>query len=170
MFKKNENSKQKQSLYISFINPIKFLHIFILFLLLNLSYTKIITFKSSSITIKIKGTGEQNIIYGGWSNSICYRLTRGPDEIYINDVKQETVDYKYNFNDEREINIVELIWINDLTKCHCMFFECSSIIEVDLSKFNSEKVTTLNSMFDSCSSLYYVNFTGFNTSKVTNME
>ena len=170
MLKKNENSKRNQSLYISSINPIKYLHIFIFFLLLNLSYTQIIILKSSSITIKIKGTGEQNIIYGGWSNDICYRLTRGPDEIYINNVKQETVDYKYNFNDEREINTVELIWTNDLTSCHCMFFECDSIIEVDLSKFNSEKVTTLNSMFDSCSSLYYVNFTGFITSKVTSME
>ena len=160
MSKKNEKSKRKQRLNLYLINQIKFLNIFILLLLLNLIYALIVPLKFSSITIKIKGKDEQNIIYGNWS-SVCIRRTRAPDEIYINSVKQDEVDYKYNFIEEQEINIVELIWNNDLTTCHCMFFECSSIIEVDLSEFNSDKITCLNSMFDSCTSLNYVNFTGF---------
>ena len=123
----------------------------------------------SSITIKIKGTGEQNIIFGGWGN-VCYRLSRTPDRIIINDIEQENVDYKYNFDSSQTINIVKIIWNNDLTTCHCLFFECSSIVEVDLSNFNSSKVTSMNSMFDSCTSLTSVNFSNFVTTRVSNME
>ena len=83
---------------------------------------------SNNITVRIKGEGEQSVIYGGWS-SICYRLSNPPDEIYINNEKKETLDYKYNF--ELTENKVTFVWYNPLTTCHCLLFECSSIVEVD---------------------------------------
>ena len=123
----------------------------------------------SSITIKIKGKGEQNIIFGGRGN-VCYRLSSIPDRIIINDIEQENVDYKYNFDSSQTINIVKIIWNNDLTTYHCLFFECLSIVEVDLSNFISSKVTSMNSMFDSWTSLTFVNFSNFVTTRVSNME
>ena len=141
---------------------------FILLILFKLELMKIYSIRySNNITVKIKGEGEQKIIYGGWSD-ICYRLTNPPDEIYINDKKQTTLDYKYNFTLQE--NNITFVWNNKLTTCHCLFFECSNIVEVDLSKFDSSSVRSMNSMFDSCTSLTSVNFNGIDTSSVENME
>ena len=141
--------------------------VFFFLILFKLDYTLFFLVKSSNITVKIKGTGEQNVIFGGWGN-VCYRLTNSPNEIYINGEKQTTRDYKYNF--EQEENLVTFVWNFELTTCHCLFFECSSIVEVDLSKFNSSQVRSMNSMFDSCTSLTSVNFNGIVTTSVTSME
>ena len=51
-----------------------------------------------------------------------------------------------------------------------MFYNCSSLKELDLSNFNTSKVTNMDSMFFNCSSLNELNLSNFNTSKVTNMS
>ena len=50
-----------------------------------------------------------------------------------------------------------------------MFFLCISLVSIDLSSFNISKVTNMNDLFFSCSSLTYLDLTNFNTSKVTDM-
>ena len=48
-------------------------------------------------------------------------------------------------------------------------FSGSKLSSIDLTYFDTSKVTTMESMFDSCSQLITVNVSSFNTSNVTNM-
>ena len=51
----------------------------------------------------------------------------------------------------------------------CMFFNCKSLININLSNFNTQNVTNMNDMFSCCSSLININLSNFNTQNVTNM-
>ena len=56
-----------------------------------------------------------------------------------------------------------------LTNCGCMFSHCLSLINLNLSKFNTQNVTNMNSMFSHCSSLNALNLSNFNTQNVIDM-
>ena len=47
-----------------------------------------------------------------------------------------------------------------------MFFGCSSLRKLDLSNFNTNKVTNMSQMFYGCSSLEELNISNFNTNNV----
>ena len=47
-----------------------------------------------------------------------------------------------------------------------MFRRCSNLESVDLSNFDTSKVTNMRSMFDGCSSLQSLDLSSFDTSKV----
>ena len=51
-----------------------------------------------------------------------------------------------------------------------MFSGCSSLKELNLSNFNTNKVTTMLSMFYKCSSLKELNLSSFNTNDIINMK
>ena len=51
-----------------------------------------------------------------------------------------------------------------------LFYECSSLKELDISKFNTDNVTDMSYMFYNCSSLKRLNISNFNTGNVTNMS
>ena len=51
-----------------------------------------------------------------------------------------------------------------------MFYECSSLKELNLNNFNTNNVTDMSYMFYECSSLKELNLNNFNTNNVTNME
>ena len=51
-----------------------------------------------------------------------------------------------------------------------MFYDCSSLTSLDVSKFNTENVTNMEYMFAYCSSLVNLDVSSFNTEKVINME
>ena len=50
-----------------------------------------------------------------------------------------------------------------------MFLDCTSLIEVDLSLFNSQNIKNVYGMFSNCRNLAKVNFSSFNTKNVVNM-
>ena len=50
-----------------------------------------------------------------------------------------------------------------------MFYECSSLKELNFSNFNTNNVTNMCGMFDGCSSLRELNLSNFNTNNVTHM-
>ena len=50
-----------------------------------------------------------------------------------------------------------------------MFFGCSSLTSLDVTNFNTSKVTDMITMFSGCSSLTSLDLSSFDTSKVTNM-
>ena len=58
---------------------------------------------------------------------------------------------------------------NYLTKTNNMFFGCSSLININLTSFNSEYVTNMSEMFLGCSSLINIDLSNFNTENATNM-
>ena len=51
-----------------------------------------------------------------------------------------------------------------------MFSECNSLISLNLSNFNTTNVTNMAAMFSNCSSLTALNLSNFNTSNVTRMS
>jgi surface protein len=51
-----------------------------------------------------------------------------------------------------------------------MFDACSSLLSLDISNFNTQKVTDLQKMFSGCSSLTYLNLSNFDTSSVENLQ
>ena len=51
-----------------------------------------------------------------------------------------------------------------------MFRDCSSLQELNLSSFNTNKVTNMHNMFRNCSSLRELNLSSFNTNQVIYMQ
>ena len=48
-----------------------------------------------------------------------------------------------------------------------MFRNCYSLTQLDVSNFNTSKVTSMNAMFSGCSGLTSLDLSSFNTSKIT---
>ena len=51
-----------------------------------------------------------------------------------------------------------------------MFANCTSLSTIDVSNFNTSKVTNMSWMFNECNALTKLNLSGFNTSNVTDMS
>ena len=122
-----------------------------------------LNFQYSSITLKIKGSGMQYV----YDKEYCTTPPPDPDEIYINGINTNNIRKFYNFDEEE--NEVELIWKYDVNSTSHMFYGCTSITEINLTNFNSSKVTDMESMFSCCSSLTSIDFTNFDTSQVTDI-
>ena len=64
-------------------------------------------------------------------------------------------------------------WKTDGTNANVtkvVFDPCSGLTGIDLSHFNTSRVTTMRTMFGSCQALESLDLSSFNTSQVTNME
>ena len=58
----------------------------------------------------------------------------------------------------------------NVTNMGYMFYNCSSLTSLDVTHFNTAKVTDMSYMFSGCSSLTSLDVTHFNTENVTNMN
>ena len=133
--------------------------IFAFFIIINLflpiipkkNINNIICSLNSIITLKINSPGNAYIYHDDFLFSCIPDTPPLPDEIYINDVKQNEIKTNYDF-EEGEYNI-KLIWENYLTTTKCMFSKCSKIIEINLSQFDTSEVIDMRGMFSGCSSL-----------------
>ena len=141
-------------------------------LLLNLFkkifvYNKISDFEYNSynITLKIKGTGNKQIFS---SHTDFFKSEYYPNEVYINGNQQNDVSHSYYLN--QTDNFIKLIWYNLISSCDCMFYDCSDIIEIDFSSFDTSNVDNMRAMFYNCKSLTSLNLSNFNTSKVKMMN
>ena len=176
---KNDNKKIKQNKiaerkininYNNIINRKYLIIILIKYIIIANSYFQIkcnmlFNFLYSKITLKIKGIGEINIFP---KNRIyTFENINYLKEVNINGNKQDSIKYKYYFN--QTDNIVELIWYDNLTDCKYMFIGCYNITEINLSNFNTSQVTTMFSMFAHCSSLTSLDLSNLDTSQVNNM-
>jgi len=88
-------------------------------------------------------------------------------EIQIND-KSKPFSYFYDFKIPGKY-IIKYIFKTLFTKTVCLFADCQSLKKVDLSHFNTEKVTNMNSMFNGCKLLNEINLANINTQNVTDM-
>ena len=63
------------------------------------------------------------------------------------------------------MNSFKIIWNGiEMRDAQSMFEGCDKIMEVDLSKFDSSKVSTMDSIFKDCISLSYLNISNLITS------
>ena len=123
-------------------------------------------YRLSNITLKIKGIGESTL-FGNIKNH-NFKYIDYPNEVIINGERKNIITYKYYFS--QTDNFVELIWYDNINNCKNMFYKCSNISEINLSNFNSSKVTDTSCMFNGCSSLTSLNLSNFITSKVMDMN
>ena len=89
-------------------------------------------------------------------------------KLFIND---EEYKYKKYFIPKKEgIYTIKLIFNIQMKDCSYMFGFSNKLIDIDLSSFNTEKVTNMTGMFFFCSKLTNINLSSFNTQNVTNMS
>ena len=139
----------------------------ILFNLINLS-KQTTTDSVSKITLTIEGNGDQKILSDDYDFNPDYI-----DNIYVNnDPLESPLEYigKTIYHLTEPINIITIIFKNQITSCEHMFDSLSNIIYIDLSNFNSSLVTSMNSMFYGCSALKSLNLNNFITSEVIDMS
>ena len=107
-------------------------------------------------------------------NSIFYYREFNNKEIenkikaIINGELQITI-LKYIFNKEG-IYIIYLIYLNQINNLSCLFRNCPSLKEIDLSSFNTNQVINMSHMFNNCSNIEKINLSSFNTSQVIDMS
>ena len=123
-----------------------------------------INFYFSNITLRVKGPGLKKIFC---SDTQRFSTDYYPHSIYIGNNKMDPVNFEYDFISTE--NVVKLVWNNKINNCIYMFTDCTDILEVDLSEFDSSEVTQINNMFRGCTSLISVNFDNFDTSQVSYM-
>ncbi|MBR5697008.1 MAG: BspA family leucine-rich repeat surface protein [Prevotella sp.] len=68
------------------------------------------------------------------------------------------------------ISNIENLNTSEVTTMSGMFYNCSSLKNLDLSSFDTGNVTDMSGMFTGCSSLINLNVSNWNTSNVTNMS
>ena len=117
---------------------------------------------SNEITIKTIGNEKKNILNSDF--------TPQPNQIYVN-------ERLYSINNENEIeeledreNNIRMIWDNQIEDCTSMFKGLDNIIEVDLSNFDSSKVTSMSEMFYDCTNITSITFNNIDTSLVNSMD
>ena len=74
------------------------------------------------------------------------------------------------FTNLTEIDFGGCLDTSNVTNMRNMFYECSSLTELDLSSLDTSKVTNMRSMFSSCSSLSKLDLSGFDSSNVRDMK
>ena len=140
--------------------------LFILFLAIKAVNSKQLNSKDSEITITINGDGRQQILRGG----DC------PDYVYINGGEENVRDagnckqLDIPINETSKINKVKMVWTSKINSAYDLLKDMPNLIEVDLSRFDSSEITTMDFMFQRDHNLISINFSNFNTSKVTSME
>ena len=84
----------------------------------------------------------------------------------------EITDASYLFYRNARIDVINelLALCKNVIDTECMFNGCSALTSLDLSSFNTSKVTNMQDMFNGCSALTSLDLSSFNTSKVTNMQ
>ena len=88
--------------------------------------------------------------------------------IEINDIKIP-FSYFHEFNKEGKFKIKYTFKVLP-TNCNHIFYGCSSLINLDLSNFDTKDVMNMSYMFYMCSNLTKVNLSNINTQKVNNMK
>ena len=93
-----------------------------------------------------------------------------PSKVFINESKENLGQVmKVNLTQDGE-NEITIIWDNPIQDCECMFCECECLISIDMSKFDSSLITSMEGMFFGCSNVSSIDLTNFNTSSVIHMN
>ena len=77
--------------------------------------------------------------------------------------------YFYKFENEGNYSI-KYTFKNILTNFNCLFCNCSTLIFLDLSNLDTQKVKDMAGMFSNCTSLIYLNLSNFNTQNIKNIN
>ena len=157
---KNSNSPKKEKLYLWKIVVILYyaigIYLFYSILLIKCQQKRL-QFDDSIIQLKVKGSGNMNILSNYYSSL--------PNKIFINE-EEKQVQTKYYFeNSENNIHNVTLKWNDGVNpQLANMFKGCSNIIEINFVNFDTSHISDMSYIFEGCSSLIHLNLSIFNTS------
>ena len=101
-------------------------------------------------------------------NNNFENLNETNTELYIN--KKPEKFEKFFIPKQQGLYQIKLIINTKLTNCRYMFYNCESIIELDLSRLNTEEVKDMSYMFSGCKNVSKINLSKLKTQNVTNME
>ena len=87
----------------------------------------------------------------------------------IIDGKKESFK-KYFTPSKSGIYTIKLLFRDKLKNCSNMFCDCRNIINIDFSKFKTDKVNEMKCMFRCCSSLTSLDLRSFDTNNVNDMQ
>ena len=165
--------RKKLNVY-SFLRNKRNKYYFYFFSLLNINLLILFSFFSSSknhfralfnagskIHLVINSKNEQNIL-----SSLFYK---DPSDIIVNGISKKESCNRICYL-EQNYNNITLIFDDDIESCEMMFDGLNNIKEIDLSDFDSSKVTSMKNMFKDCKQLEKINFGNIKTSLVRNME
>ena len=89
-------------------------------------------------------------------------------DLFLNNQKIE-FQFKFTFKQNKEYKIKMNIK-EQLKNLRNMFYNCSSLISLNLDNFNTNNVEDMSYMFSGCSSLTSLNLSNFNTNNVKDMN
>ena len=89
-------------------------------------------------------------------------------DIYLNDTKTK-IDYQYIFSLEGNYHI-EFKCNIPLINMNKIFYNCTTLYDLDLSNFKTDNVIYMSNMLSHCSSLTSLNLSNFNTDNVIDMN
>ena len=82
---------------------------------------------------------------------------------------KSTRNWYYSCSNIESIDRIENLSTDNVTMMDCMFMDCSSLKNLDLSSLNTEKVVSMANLFGRCTALERVDVSNFNTSNVIYM-
>ena len=141
---------------------------------------KIEHFKKSTVaptasinTVNIDDEKESDYEIKLWldpTDKTAYYYTE-PEKVYLN--TDSTKMFLSNFGEQKIKNILDLDLSNfdtsKVTNMNTMFYGISGLTSLNLSNFNTSQVTSMANMFADMSNLTTLNLSSFDTSKVTSM-
>ena len=86
------------------------------------------------------------------------------------DNNHQWVDKDKVANIDESISGQATVTCKDVDEMYHMFYGCPNLTSLDLSNFDTSKVTDMSFMLDNCSKLTTLDVSNFNTSKVTDMK
>ena len=81
----------------------------------------------------------------------------------------DTARWFYYLESLKSIEGLEHLNTSQVMVMDCMFYDCSSLTALDLSRFDTSEVTSMSGMFSGCSSLTALDLSSFDTSQVKEM-
>ena len=88
--------------------------------------------------------------------------------LYDTEMYEIVDDKRLYLHYKKNSNLTPIIPIN-ATSCYFMFYGCKSLIQLDLSSFDTSNVTTMYKMFYDCERLTQLDVSNFDTSNVITM-
>ena len=123
---------------------------------------------------------EKNYFLDNTEKIILGKVSEKLSHIYLKELNEfntklfiDEKEYKYKkyFKPNKTIiHSIKLKFNTQIKDCSHMFDGCRGIISIDLSSFDSSKVTNMSYMFNSCTKLSSINLNNFNTNLVTDMS
>ena len=134
------------------------------------------TYNAGTKTLTLRGEIKQTYDSNGIADGIKLPSGVNRDDVLHIVVKSDAVfpndcSYLfYGFTKLKDISFADGFSTSNVTDMTDMFYDCSSLTELDLSCFDTSNVLSMSNMFVNCAELQELNVSSFDTSKVTEMN